>query len=247
VNLTSEISRLLDTGLSKAQVRSAVLNESTAAERRAWVAAWVTSMIDAEQRTRALVAEVHAERAARQQQAEAQADAARVRREGEQRQRDEDDERWRALWDSLTPEQQARERERNLRREERKRLIHAAWWEQVEDYNRPWYEEQRRADPRRAREQEQLDADLWAAMENWRTSIRLEVTAELLAATIALGDGTVVTWGEATPGQLRQRAGMLLAMARGDVKTAARLHVAAEMVEAAHVGCLNDLPAQVVP
>lgn len=71
--------------------------------------------------------------------------------------------------------------------------------------------------------------------------VRIEVTAELLATRFALGDGTRVTWGEATIDQHRQRIDMLTSIASGTVETAARHHAAISMIESASAGCLADL------
>jgi hypothetical protein len=127
--------------------------------------------------------------------------------------------------------------------EERRRLRREAWWEQLDDDQRERYERERLEMPKWADSTEECAANIWYGMEQWKNEIRLEVTEELLSTKIALGDGTQVTWGEATAAQLRQRADMLLAMAAGDVKGAARLRKAAEMIEDADVTCLDDLDA----
>jgi len=70
---------------------------------------------------------------------------------------------------------------------------------------------------------------------------RLEVTTELLNTQIALGDGTMVTWGTATVEQHRQRIEMLAKNASGIVETAARHGSAIAMITDANATCLNEL------
>jgi hypothetical protein len=74
--------------------------------------------------------------------------------------------------------------------------------------------------------------------------VRLEVTAELLGTKFALGDGTHVTWGEATVDQHRQRAELLTVNAAGVVETAARHVAAIRMIEEAGVTSLGELAGE---
>jgi hypothetical protein len=78
-------------------------------------------------------------------------------------------------------------------------------------------------------------------LREYAAKVRLEVTAELLGTSFALGDGTSVTWGEATVDQHRQRVEMLSANAAGVVETAARHVAAVRMCEEAGVSCLAEL------
>jgi hypothetical protein len=101
------------------------------------------------------------------------------------------------------------------------------------------YEQQQRE-----RTENHLWDELSVVFDHYRDSLKLEVTAELLATSIKLGDGTEVTWGAATAEQLRQRATMLLGMAAGDIESAAALCRAADMIDQAGVRCLNELHSQ---
>lgn len=60
----------------------------------------------------------------------------------------------------------------------------------------------------------------------YAAALKMEWTKELLASTFALGDGTVVTWGQATISQHEQRSAMLTTMAMGTLGTSAK-HIAA--------------------
>jgi len=93
------------------------------------------------------------------------------------------------------------------------------------------------------------DVDLsWQQLQEtvtkYRDGIRLEVTAELLATTFALGDGSRVTWGDATVEQHTQRVEMLLASAGGTIETAGRHSAAIQMIEAHGATCLRGLVEQ---
>lgn len=70
---------------------------------------------------------------------------------------------------------------------------------------------------------------------------RLEVTKELMETLFALGDGTRVTWGEATITQHEQRLAMLTGNIEGLADTAARHRRAIEMIQEAGVTSLREL------
>lgn len=76
---------------------------------------------------------------------------------------------------------------------------------------------------------------------------RLETTAELLATIFALGDGTEVTWGRATPEQHELRIEMLAKNAAGVVETAARHRAAISMIRSAGVACLDEISDVTAP
>lgn len=74
-----------------------------------------------------------------------------------------------------------------------------------------------------------------------RTTARLELTAELLGSQFALGDGSQVSWGDATIDQHRQRIEFLMKHVDGNLQTI-RLHeVAASMLRESHASCLNEV------
>lgn len=79
------------------------------------------------------------------------------------------------------------------------------------------------------------------ALDDFRAEIRLELTAELMATTFALGDGRSVTWGRATVAQHRQRAAKLVGTAVGTLQTVALHEEAIAAIEAAGVSCLRDV------
>lgn len=79
-----------------------------------------------------------------------------------------------------------------------------------------------------------------------RVGRRVDPTGEraaLLAETFALGDGSRVSWGEATVEQHEQRIAMLARLRDGIDATIARHRAAVEGIRAAGVKCLADLEA----
>jgi hypothetical protein len=71
--------------------------------------------------------------------------------------------------------------------------------------------------------------------------VRLEVTEELLGSEFALGDGTMVTWGDATVADHEQRIRLLEANAVGNVQTAARHRAAIVMINDGNVKTLAEV------
>lgn len=104
-----------------------------------------------------------------------------------------------------------------------------------------------RAVERAEREERRLESDarlyrkLAELVKEHDDQIRLEVTTELLNSVFALGDGTRVTWGDATVEQHQQRIDLLTGMAAGTLETAARHHAAISMLEEAGATCLKQL------
>jgi hypothetical protein len=86
----------------------------------------------------------------------------------------------------------------------------------------------------------------FAAMQDFVTDlsakIRFEVTAELLDSVFATGDGSVVTWREASVEQHEQRIEMLTKMAAGTAETAAMHARAIEMIKESGAATLGQLP-----
>lgn len=89
--------------------------------------------------------------------------------------------------------------------------------------------------------QRELMESIRTATENFRAAVRLELTEELLASSFALGDGTRVTWAEATVEQHQARVAMLQGMAAGTLETAARHEEAVAMLREAGAPCLGTL------
>jgi hypothetical protein len=85
---------------------------------------------------------------------------------------------------------------------------------------------------------------VWELVELTAAETRLQVTEELLGTKFALGDGTKVTWGEATVEQHRQYVVMLSGQVAGTVETAARHEAAIRLCEEAGVSCLGELDSQ---
>lgn len=67
-------------------------------------------------------------------------------------------------------------------------------------------------------------------VDDYKNDIRMEWTRELLDTSFALGDGTTVTWGDATPQQHQARIDMLAKIADGTLQTAARHQAAIEAI-----------------
>lgn len=78
-------------------------------------------------------------------------------------------------------------------------------------------------------------------IEEVRESTRLEVTEELMDALFALGDGTKVSWGDATIEQHRQRLAMLHGNLDGLAETAGRHARAIEMLEESGAHTLRQI------
>lgn len=78
-------------------------------------------------------------------------------------------------------------------------------------------------------------------IEEVREDTRLEVTAELMETLFALGDGSRVTWGDATIDQHEQRLDMLKGNLSGLAETAGRHARAIEMLKESGAGSLREL------
>jgi hypothetical protein len=110
--------------------------------------------------------------------------------------------------------------------------------------SRPTTAERREAQARNDRERVAWwTTTILPMVEEFAQKVRLEVTTELLASTFALGDGTDVTWGEATVEQHRQRIDLLARMAEGTIETAARHQAAIDLIEENGVARLAEVVA----
>lgn len=90
-----------------------------------------------------------------------------------------------------------------------------------------------------------LVSDLTSAMEKYRESIRIEWTRELLDSSFAMGDGTFVTWGDATRENHEARIEMHRANAQAGLEGWARHAAAIDAITAAGASCLNDIEGKV--
>lgn len=75
--------------------------------------------------------------------------------------------------------------------------------------------------------------------------IRFEVTAELLDSVFRTGDGTEVSWREATVAQHEQRIELLSKMVAGTAETAAMHMRAVEMIKDAGAETLGQVAESV--
>lgn len=79
------------------------------------------------------------------------------------------------------------------------------------------------------------------AIEGIRTKAKLELTAELLGSSFALGDGSRVTWGAATLEDHRQRIELLGRNVEGNLQTIVLHETAAALLRQSSASCLADL------
>lgn len=76
---------------------------------------------------------------------------------------------------------------------------------------------------------------------DFRAECHMEWTAELLASTFALPDGTHIAWGDATLEHHQQRVAMFMANATANLEGAARHEEAIAAIRSAGVSRLYDL------
>mgnify|MGYP003584583271 FL=1 len=88
------------------------------------------------------------------------------------------------------------------------------------------------------------DPAKWAAvdalLEEFRSQVIVDWTADLLAAEFAVGDGTNVTWGRATTAQHLARISLLTKNARGNLSAIRRHEAALHAVTERGVTCLDE-------
>jgi len=120
------------------------------------------------------------------------------------------------------------ERKRHLRRDARKRRVHEAAIREEKLTTDPTWSPMK---------------DVLQAFEDFRNEVRLELTTELLGSSFALGDGTSVTWGNATITDHSKRMNMLNEHALGTLETAVLHEKAIEMIQSANVSCLGQIEA----
>lgn len=77
-------------------------------------------------------------------------------------------------------------------------------------------------------------------IDEFTATLRLEWTQELLESGFALGDGTTVTWGQATVAQHKQRITLLTNNAMGNLETASRHLAAVKEIESTQTMCLSE-------
>lgn len=86
-----------------------------------------------------------------------------------------------------------------------------------------------------------LVADMQKAIDRFKEEMRVEWNAELLNSEFARGDGTTVTWGDATLDDHHHRIAMHKKNATAGLEGAARHTAAVEAITQAGVTSLNEL------
>lgn len=88
-----------------------------------------------------------------------------------------------------------------------------------------------------------VEAESWGKVRrNGRPASVLTDRAKLFTETFPLGDGTRVSWGDASADDHRKRIAMLERLHNGIAATIGRHAEAVELIESAGVRCLNELP-----
>jgi hypothetical protein len=80
-----------------------------------------------------------------------------------------------------------------------------------------------------------------ASIEEFKESVRLELTQQLLDSVFALGDGRRVTWGEATIVDHQQGVEMLTTKAIAIGENAAHHLAAIALISRAGASCLREI------
>lgn len=82
-----------------------------------------------------------------------------------------------------------------------------------------------------------------ALMDEYRATLHIEWTSELLASGIAMPDGSITTWGEATIAQHEARLEMLATNVHANASTAARHQYAIDAIRATRALSLAEATA----
>jgi hypothetical protein len=114
-------------------------------------------------------------------------------------------------------------------------------WVESTDEGRAHAERQQAEAEAHARIDEEFRREVDQVLADYAEHLRMEWTEELLASGFALPSGQVVTWGEATVAQHRQRAAMFASNAEANLRGAARHRHAVEALESAGASCLREL------
>jgi len=88
---------------------------------------------------------------------------------------------------------------------------------------------------------QRLTERLTTVVEDFKSSLRIEWTNELLSTEIAMPDGTRTTWGAATIDQHAERAEMFEQMAQGNIEGAVRHRKAIDELRASGVDSLAQM------
>lgn len=130
-------------------------------------------------------------------------------------------------------EERAAERERqtheNPGRMPRKGTRARTDWERNTSEGRAWAEAE---EAEEMRSMQMFHGALGRTLDRYAEDLRVTWTAELLDSTFALGDGTLVSWGEATVGQHAERRQMFLNNAHANLEGAARHELALRELQA---------------
>lgn len=98
---------------------------------------------------------------------------------------------------------------------------------------------QRRAEA--AADDERRRSEFQAIVDSYTSKLKIEWTAELLASTFALDDGRMVTWGDATVDDHRERLAMFTRNAQANLEGAVRHQRAIDTLEQCSIERLADL------
>lgn len=110
----------------------------------------------------------------------------------------------------------------------------------IEEYNRAWDEDKALVDEININAEAQLGESLGAIISAYKESLHIEWTEELLDSEFALGDGTTVTWGDATVEQHEARALMFEGQAKAGIEGAVRHRKAIESIALANATSLRE-------
>lgn len=111
-------------------------------------------------------------------------------------------------------------------------------WERNTEEGRAWAEAEEAAEIRRW---QMTLGVLGKALERYAEDLHIKWTAELLDSSFALRDGSVISWGDASIEQHRERRQMFLDNAHVNMEGAARHEVAIRELEASGTDTLRAL------
>lgn len=87
-----------------------------------------------------------------------------------------------------------------------------------------------------------LESDILKKSVEYARGLRLKLTPKFLNSHFAIGDGRVVTWGNATVEEHRERISLLMTNASANAEAASRHQSAINTIESNGVSCLSELP-----
>lgn len=111
-------------------------------------------------------------------------------------------------------------------------------WERNTPEGRAWAEAE---EAEEMRSMQMFHGTLGRTLDRYAEDLRVSWTAELLDSTFAVGDGTLVTWGEATVEQHAERRQMFLNNAHANMEGAARHESALRELRASGKPTLREM------